>query len=90
MPFVMLFNAFKQFTDSITETRTSMWILLSGNLLNIVGNYVLIYGKAGMPEMGVVGAGVAHSSRALLWWHCSFSFSFRERRCGHIVKVSLV
>lgn len=59
MPFVMLFNAFKQFTDSITETRTSMWILLSGNLLNIVGNYVLIYGKAGMPEMGVVGAGVA-------------------------------
>lgn len=59
MPFVMLFNAFKQFTDSITETRTSMWILLSGNLLNIIGNYVLIYGKAGMPEMGVVGAGVS-------------------------------
>lgn len=59
IPFVMLFNAFKQFTDSITETRTSMWILLFGNLLNIIGNYVLIYGKAGMPEMGVVGAGVA-------------------------------
>lgn len=59
IPFVMLFNAFKQFTDSITETRTSMWILLSGNLLNIIGNYVLIYGKASMPEMGVVGAGVA-------------------------------
>lgn len=59
MPFVMLFNAFKQFTDSITETRTSMWILLSGNLLNIVGNYVLIYGKLGLPEMGVVGAGVS-------------------------------
>lgn len=59
IPFVMLFNAFKQFTDSITETRTSMWILLSGNLLNIIDNYVLIYGKAGMPEMGVVGAGVA-------------------------------
>ena len=59
IPFVMLFNAFKQFTDSITETRTSMWILLSGNLLNIIGNYVLIYGKLGLPEMGVVGAGVS-------------------------------
>ena len=59
LPFVMLFNAFKQFTDSITETRTSMWILLSGNLLNIVGNYILIYGKMGVPEMGVVGAGVS-------------------------------
>jgi len=59
LPFVMLFNAFKQFTDSITETRTSMWILLSGNLLNIIGNYILIYGKMGAPEMGVVGAGVS-------------------------------
>ena len=59
LPFVMLFNAFKQFTDSITETRTSMWILLSGNVLNILGNYLLIYGKAGFPELGVVGAGVS-------------------------------
>ncbi len=59
LPFVMLFNAFKQFTDSITDTRTSMWILLSGNALNIIGNYILIYGKAGMPEMGLVGAGVS-------------------------------
>lgn len=59
IPFVMLFNAFKQFTDSITETKTSMWILLSGNLLNIIGNYLFIYGKAGFPEMGVLGAGVS-------------------------------
>ena len=59
LPFVMLFNAFKQFTDSITLTRTSMWILLSGNLLNILGNYIFIYGKCGSPEMGVIGAGVS-------------------------------
>lgn len=59
LPFVMLFNAFKQFTDSITLTRTSMWILLSGNLLNIIGNYIFIYGKLGAPELGVVGAGIA-------------------------------
>lgn len=59
IPFVMLFNAFKQFTDSITETRTSMWILLTGNLLNIIGNYIFIYGKVGIPEMGVFGAGLS-------------------------------
>ena len=59
LPFVMLFNAFKQFTDSIMLTRTSMWILLSGNLLNILGNYIFIYGKLGAPELGVVGAGVS-------------------------------
>ncbi|MEG0454389.1 MAG: MATE family efflux transporter, partial [Bacteroides sp.] len=47
--FVLLFNGFKQFTDGITDTRTSMWILLSGNLLNIIGNYILINGHLGFP-----------------------------------------
>ena len=57
--FVMLFNAFKQFADGITDTKISMWMLLSGNMLNIVGNWLLIYGNLGFPEMGLLGAGVA-------------------------------
>ena len=59
LPFVLWFNAFKQFTDGITDTKVSMWILLGGNILNILGNYILIYGKLGMPEMGLVGAGIS-------------------------------
>ncbi len=55
--FVLLFNGFKQFTDGITDTKTAMWILLFGNLLNIFGNYLLIYGKLGLPEWGLLGAG---------------------------------
>lgn len=57
--FIMLFNAFKQFADGITDTRMAMWILLAGNLLNITGNYILIYGKLGLPEMGLQGAGIS-------------------------------
>lgn len=57
--FVLLFNGFKQFTDGITDTRTAMWILLSGNLLNIVGNYLLIYGIGPFPELGLTGAGLS-------------------------------
>lgn len=57
--FVLLFNGFKQFADGITDTKTSMWILLGGNLLNIVGNYILINGKLGMPELGLLGAGIS-------------------------------
>lgn len=57
--FILLFNAFKQFADGITDPRTAMWILLFGNLLNIIGNALLIYGKAGFPEWGLFGAGVA-------------------------------
>lgn len=57
--FVMLFNGFKQFTDGITDTKTAMWILLGGNVMNIIGNYLLIYGKAGLPELGLLGAGIS-------------------------------
>ena len=75
LPFIMLFNAFRQFTDGITDTRTSMWILLTGNILNIVGNYLLIFGKFGFPELGLLGAGVStlFSRMAML---AAFMFMF--------------
>ncbi|WP_028896289.1 MATE family efflux transporter [Prevotella sp. HUN102] len=59
LPFVSWFNTFKQLSDGTTDTKTPMWILLGGNLLNIVGNYVLIYGKVGFPELGLYGAGLS-------------------------------
>lgn len=57
--FIMMFNSFKQFADGITDTRTSMWIMLSANLLNIIGNSVLIYGAFGLPALGLTGAGIS-------------------------------
>ena len=36
-----------------------MWIILSSNLLNILGNYLLIFGKWGCPELGLFGAGLS-------------------------------
>ena len=59
LPFVVLFNAFKQFADGITDTRMPMWLLIGGNSLNIIGNYALIYGKFGCPELGLMGAGLS-------------------------------
>lgn len=59
MPFVLLFNAFRQFTDGITDTKVSMFMLLGGNVVHIISNYLLIYGKCGLPELGLTGAGVS-------------------------------
>ena len=57
---VLLFNAFKQFADGISDTMTPMWILLLGNVVNIFGNWCLIFGKLGFPELGLLGAGISH------------------------------
>lgn len=59
LPFQILFNAFKQFFDGITHTRTPMWIMLAANVMNIVGNWLLIYGVGSFPELGLLGAGVS-------------------------------
>lgn len=67
LPFVLLFNAFKQFADGITDTKTAMWLLIGGNVLNILGNWLFIYGHSGFPEMGLAGAGIATlTSRVLM------------------------
>lgn len=85
--FVMLFNGFKQFTDGITDTKTAMWLLLGGNVLNIIGNYLLIYGKLGFPELGLLGAGVSTLfSRIMMVVVFAFLFirspRFRRYRVG--------
>ena len=57
--FVMMANSFRQFVEGIMDASISMWILTIGNVLNIVGNYTLIYGKLGLPELGLFGAGIS-------------------------------
>lgn len=56
---IALFNAFAQWAYSIGRTKMPMWIILAGNLINVSGNYLLIYGQCGLPEMGLTGAGWA-------------------------------
>ena len=56
---VSVFFACRQFGEGIGNTKMAMWITLTGNVLNIILNYLLIYGKCGFPAMGVTGAGIA-------------------------------
>ena len=56
---LMCFLAVKQFLEGIGNTKTAMWITLAGNVLNIVLNYVFIFGKCGCEAMGAEGAGLA-------------------------------
>ncbi len=80
LPFVLWFNSFKQFGDGITDTRTPMWILLGGNLMNIVGNYILIYGVLGMPEMGLLGAGISTMVSRVMMFAVFLILFFNNKR----------
>ena len=80
IPFTLLFNAFKQFADGITDTKTSMWILLTGNVLNIAGNYILIFGKCGLPELGLLGAGISTLLSRMAMFAISLTIFFKSKR----------
>lgn len=50
---------FRNFLDSQSRPWPAFWIMMGGVLLNILLNWVLIYGKMGAPAMGLTGAGWA-------------------------------
>lgn len=58
IPF-MVFQVFRQFAEGLSMTRQAMVITISGNVLNILLNYIFIFGKLGVPPFGLVGAGIA-------------------------------
>jgi len=53
---VSLFFSCKQYCEGLSNTRVALVISVIGNLINIILNYLLIYGKFGMPELGYMGA----------------------------------
>ncbi len=54
-----VFNVCQQTSNGLTDTATPMWVMLGANALNIFGNWLLIYGHWGCPELGLLGAGIA-------------------------------
>lgn len=60
-----VYTVFRSFIDALGQTRVSMIITLMSLPINVVLNYLLIFGKLGLPRLGGVGAGVA---TAITYW----------------------
>lgn len=59
MPFAGVFLALRSGGEGVSLTRLSMLAGFVGLAVNIVANYVLVFGKLGFPAMGGVGCGWA-------------------------------
>ncbi|MGE7947060.1 MATE family efflux transporter [Lysinibacillus sp. NPDC093688] len=62
---LFLFFVMRCFIDALGKTRVTMIITLLTTPINIVLNYIFIFGKFGAPELGGIGAGVA---TAITYW----------------------
>ncbi len=59
LPALAMFRALQGYSTSINQTKPIMMISIAGLGFNIVGNWLLINGIAGLPKLGAVGCAVA-------------------------------
>lgn len=69
------YMALRFFNEGMSVTRPSMYFALIGVLVNIIANYILMYGKLGFPQMGAVGCGYASSLVGLVMFLGMYIFT---------------
>ena len=55
---LVVFQAFKQFSDGLSMTKPGMYATLFSNIINLILNFFLIFGIWIFPKLGVEGAGI--------------------------------
>uniref|UniRef100_UPI004056AE01 MATE family efflux transporter n=1 Tax=Alistipes sp. TaxID=1872444 RepID=UPI004056AE01 len=80
MPLTMLFFSSKQFLEGLGNTRAQMAVTILCNLLNILLNWIFIYGHWGAPEMGAEGAGLATFLARVLMPILMFGYMIQRQR----------
>ena len=57
---LLLYFVFRRYLQGMNMAKPVMFALISANLINLVGNWALIYGHLGFPRDGHGGVGVVH------------------------------
>jgi len=55
---LMIFQGYKQFTDGLSQTKYAMYATIIANVINVILNFVLIYGIWIFPKLELVGAAI--------------------------------
>ncbi len=61
----LLFQLLRNFVAALERPRIVLWLSLAGIGLNALLSWALIFGRLGLPALGIVGAGLGST---LTWW----------------------
>lgn len=77
---VMIWGVIKQFLEGVGNTRVAMVTIISANALNILLNWIFIFGKCGLEPMGALGAGYATLISRVVQCLMMVIYFFRAKR----------
>lgn len=87
---LVIFQGFKQFGDGMSMTKYPMYATLIANVLNVILNYVLIFGKLGFPQLGIVGAAYGTLiSRIVMVLFLWFFLKKNEKSKNYLINIKL-
>ncbi|MFV9551289.1 MATE family efflux transporter [Algibacter sp. PT7-4] len=87
---LIVFQGFKQFSDGLSMTKYPMYATLIGNIINVILNYLLIFGKFGLPEFGIVGAAYGTLiSRFVMVWYLWYLLKGKEKSKAYVTHIKL-
>jgi len=103
LPF-LIFTCEKQLLEGLGNTRSAMWVSMISIVVNIILNYILIYGKLGFTPYGALGAAIASLiartiSPAILtvvikrneeWWNYIKTFSLKQIKWESLKEIAIV
>jgi MATE family multidrug resistance protein len=85
---LIIFQGFKQFSDGLSMTRYPMYATILANIINVILNYLLIFGKFGFPELGIVGAAYGTLiSRIIMVWYLWFLLKGKEKSKAFVTNI---
>lgn len=85
---LIIFQAFKQFSDGLSMTKYPMYATVLANIINVILNYILIFGKFGFPELGIVGAAYGTLiSRFIMVWYLWFLLKGKEKSKAFVTNI---
>lgn len=80
---MMLMTVLQQFIAAHNKTRVIFLVTLAGLPLNALGNYLLLFGNFGFPELKLAGAGIATTLTASFMFLCLLIYSLTSQKLKH-------
>lgn len=88
---LIVFQGFKQFSDGLSMTKYPMYATILANVINVALNYVLIFGKLGFPQLGIVGAAIGTlASRFIMLFFLWYLLKNKKKSRNYVTNIKFL